>query len=60
MLTTRLNNNVKLVGSTISCEPAWLSGNMSNEKRQIAHVQSYVMATDQARSYLPRRVDNHA
>lgn len=51
VLTTRINNDVKLVGATISCEPAWMNGNMSNEKRQVPHVQSYVMATDQAGSY---------
>ncbi|KAK9835058.1 hypothetical protein WJX81_007588 [Elliptochloris bilobata] len=47
VLTTRINNDVKLVGATISCEPAWLGGNTANEKRQVPHVQSYVIATDQ-------------
>ncbi|EIE24703.1 hypothetical protein COCSUDRAFT_14419 [Coccomyxa subellipsoidea C-169] len=47
LLTLRLSSTVKLVGSTISCEPAWEGGNTANEKRQNAHVQSYVMATDQ-------------
>ncbi|CAL8467738.1 g7276 [Coccomyxa elongata] len=47
LLTLRLSSAVKLVGSTISCEPAWEGGNTANEKRQNAHVQSYIMATDQ-------------
>lgn len=47
LLTLRLSSTVKLVGSTISCEPAWEGGNTANEKRQNAHVQSYIMATDQ-------------
>lgn len=47
LLTLRLSSTVKLVGSSISCEPAWEGGNTANEKRQNAHVQSYVMATDQ-------------
>lgn len=52
LLTLRLSETVKLVGSTISCEPAWEGGNTANEKRQNAHVQSYVMATDQVRLFL--------
>ncbi|KAK9816513.1 hypothetical protein WJX72_001363 [[Myrmecia] bisecta] len=45
--TNKLSDKVKLVGSTISCEPAWRGSNRANEMRQIAHVQSYVIATDQ-------------
>ena len=47
LLTSRLGPRVKLVGSTISCEPAWEGGNTANPRRQNPHVQSYVMATDQ-------------
>ena len=52
VFTARLSEDVKLVGSTISCEPAYLRGNPSNEARHTAHVQSYVIATDQV-SYAP-------
>jgi hypothetical protein len=47
LLTARLGPRVKLVGSTISCEPAWEGGNFANPRRQNPHVQSYLMATDQ-------------
>ena len=47
VLTLRLGPQVKLVGSTISCEPAWEGADTSRTKRQNPHVQSYVMATDQ-------------
>jgi hypothetical protein len=47
VLTARLGRRVKLVGSTISCEPAWEGGDVANARRQNPHVQSYVMATDQ-------------
>ena len=47
VFTARLREDVKLVGSTISCEPAYLGGNPGNEARHTAHVQSYVIATDQ-------------
>ena len=47
LFTERLNEDVKLVGSTISCEAAYKDGNFSNVARHIAHVQSYIMATDQ-------------
>ena len=47
LLTSRLGPRVKLVGSTISCEPAWQGGNTTGAPRQNPHVQSYVMATDQ-------------
>ena len=48
ILTSRLTSTVKLVGATISCEPCWQGGAVSNAKRHNAHVQSYIMATDQA------------
>ena len=47
MFTARLSKEVKLVGSTISCESAHMKGALGNEPRHNAHVQSYVMATDQ-------------
>jgi hypothetical protein len=53
VLTTRLNDMVKLVGPTISCEPAYLAGDFAKERHQNAHVQSYVIATDQARAERP-------
>ena len=51
VLTARLNKDVKLVGCTISCESAYMGGIASNEARHNAHVQSYVMATDQVQSF---------
>ncbi|CAL8465845.1 g5381 [Coccomyxa elongata] len=45
---SKLNAKVKLVGSTISCEPAYNGGDPGGPVRHNAHVQSYVMATDQA------------
>ena len=47
IFTDKLNDEVKLVGSTISCEGAPLDGNVENHWRQNPHVQSYVLATDQ-------------
>lgn len=47
IFTDKLTNEVKLVGSTISCEGAPLGGNINNQWRQNPHVQSYVLATDQ-------------
>lgn len=47
ILTSRLTDKVKLVGSTISCEGTFLHGNLTAERRQNPHVQSYMMATDQ-------------
>lgn len=38
---------VKLVGSTISCEGAHEFGGVSGRGRHNPHVQSYVVATDQ-------------
>lgn len=40
---------VKLVGSTISCEPVRENGNPYGILRHNAHVQSYAMATDRVR-----------
>ena len=41
-----LRGQVKLVGSTISCEPFFESADKSKDLRQNPHVQSYVVATD--------------
>ncbi len=51
VLTARLNKDVKLVGCTISCESAYMGGIASSEARHNAHVQSYVIATDQVQSF---------
>ena len=40
---------VKLVGSTISCEGAHEFGGVAGRGRHNPHVQSYVLATDQVR-----------
>ena len=45
--TQRLGPKVKLVGSTINCQPVWWRSDPSKEIRHNPHVQSYVMATDQ-------------
>lgn len=45
--TAKITDEVKLVGSTISCEGTWLGGDVNAEKRQNPHVQSFIMATDQ-------------
>ncbi|KAL6766934.1 hypothetical protein ACKKBG_A37960 [Auxenochlorella protothecoides x Auxenochlorella symbiontica] len=47
VLTSRLTDQVKLVGSTISCEGTWKDGVLTGEKRQNPHIQSYVVAMDQ-------------
>ena len=47
ILTSRLVGKVKLVGSTISCEGTFKNGDLTAERRENPHVQSYVMATDQ-------------
>jgi hypothetical protein len=49
ILVSRLSERVKLVGSTVSCETAWMGGDTSRESRQNPHVQSYIIATDQVR-----------
>ena len=46
LFIAKLNQEVKLVGATISCEAATNDG--SRELRVNPHVQSYVMATDRA------------
>lgn len=53
VFTARLNKDVKLVGSTISCESAYKGGVAGGEARHNAHVQSYVMATDQVCCHKP-------
>jgi hypothetical protein len=45
-LLSRINDIVKLVGPTISCEGSPLKGNPELEWRRNPHVQSYVAATD--------------
>jgi hypothetical protein len=45
-LLSRINDVVKLVGPTISCEGSPLKGNPELEWRRNPHVQSYVAATD--------------
>ena len=45
--TQRLGPKVKLVGSTINCQPVYFHNDPSKELRQNPHVQSYVTATDQ-------------
>ena len=46
---------VKLVGSTISCEPFFESADKSKDLRQNPHVQSYVVATDKVHHSSPIR-----
>ena len=48
ILASRLTSKVKLVGSTISCEGTFQNGDLTAARRQNPHVQSYIMATDQA------------
>jgi hypothetical protein len=51
VLLKKLNSKVKLVGATISCQGAPLHGDGSIPKdqwRKNPHVQSYLVATDQA------------
>lgn len=45
--TARLTDEVKLVGSTISCEGSPLHGKRNGRWRRNPHVQSYAVATDQ-------------
>lgn len=47
VLTSKINDQVKIVGATISCESSWLGGNKKSTVRHNPHVQSYFMATDQ-------------
>jgi hypothetical protein len=47
-LTARLGGDVRMAGATISCEPAWEGGLLSGRQRQNPHVQSYLVAMDQA------------
>lgn len=49
LLIGKLTDRVKLVGPTISCEGSPYKGNAKGEWRANPHVQSYVLATDQAR-----------
>ena len=52
-ITSRINDTVKLVGPTISCEGSPKDGKANGEWRTNPHVQSYVLATDQVRSAPP-------
>lgn len=45
--TSRINDENKLVGATISCEGSWKDGVLTGEHRQNPHVQSYIVAMDQ-------------
>lgn len=45
---------VKLVGSTISCEPVHIHADPRGKLRHNAHVQSYLVATDAVSSLLGR------
>ena len=47
VFTDKLSQDVKLVGSTISCEGSHAGGDPNRELRQNPHVQSYAVATDQ-------------
>jgi translation initiation factor eIF-2B subunit epsilon len=44
-----LSHDVKLVGSTISCEGTPLEGMVKEKWRHNPHVQSYAVATDKVR-----------
>ena len=48
LLTRRLSEEIKLVGPVISCEGAAYRGNTTGHWRKNPHVQSYVLAMDQA------------
>jgi hypothetical protein len=50
ILTDRLTDDVKLVGATISCEGT--QETETHPARQNPHVQSYLVATDQARRFV--------
>jgi hypothetical protein len=50
LLVGKLNEKVKLVGATISCEGSPFEGKVDGEWRTNPHVQSYVLATDQVRT----------
>lgn len=52
LYTQRLNKDVKLVGSTINCQPVYFHSDPANEMRQNPHVQSYIAVTDQVRASL--------
>lgn len=47
MLYRAMRLQVKLVGSTISCEGVHEFGGLSGRGRHNPHVQSYIVATDQ-------------
>ena len=49
MLKGAVHLQVKLVGSTISCEGVHEFGGLSGRGRHNPHVQSYIVATDQVK-----------
>ena len=51
LYTSRINDTIKLVGSTINCQPVYWRSNPANKVRHNPHVQSYVVATDQVDAY---------
>ena len=56
LYTQRIDQNVKLVGSTISCQPIYWNSDTANEMRRNPHVQSYIVAMDQASPSFERYV----
>lgn len=46
-MTSRITNEVKVVGATINCEAAYWENKLDGKARKNPHVQSYAMATDQ-------------
>ncbi|EIE18080.1 hypothetical protein COCSUDRAFT_31853 [Coccomyxa subellipsoidea C-169] len=59
LYTQRIDQNVKLVGSTISCQPIYWNSDTANEMRRNPHVQSYIVAMDQASPSFERYVGLH-
>lgn len=58
LLTDRINDTVKVVGPTISCEGSPPGGRVTEVWRVNPHVQSYVLATDQVGLDIWRRDGN--
>lgn len=52
-MTSRITDDVKVVGSTVNCEAAYWENKLDGKARKNPHVQSYAMATDQAQPLLP-------
>lgn len=53
-MTSRIADDVKVVGATINCEAAYWENKLDGKARKNPHVQSYAMATDQALSLSPQ------